>query len=390
MNNQNIYITNFWYSVNYGANLTAYALYKIVSEWSKNTYLNDNIRIRERLLYNKFYVHKFAEQYFKIKKYAYEKDAVLITGSNQVFNPECEKKYHTDNILNFGAFNNKKIAFSASFGLSKQDFLKENTDEIIENMKNSLKTFDFISVREKSGLEICSEIFGVNAEWVIDPVFILEKQKWEELIDKSSVNAEGRIASYILCPGKEHIKAYNYLAEKYNAQVLKLDNFKYQPQDWLKTIKDCRFLITNSFHGVCFAVIFNKPFICLSNEMKREERFNSLFEILNIQNQSIDLHEIYEKDCIFNINYEAVNKKIDEERKKGLDFLKKALTSEIINTKEKTEAKIKVLDNRLAETAVQNNPVYHIKTFIWENWLVIYHYYLPEPVKNIIRFFRKR
>ena len=392
----NIYITNFWYARNYGANLTAYALFKLVSNFSGEVYLLDNLDKQDKLLIETCYMKDFIQKYFKIKKFDNEDDqAILITGSDQVFSPKCEPNKNDTKYLNFGNMTNKRISVSASFGVDKETFLKQNSQKEIEKLNSALKTFDFVSVREKSGIEICKDIFNTDAEWIIDPVFMLEKEKWEELINKASENIkqqlkDNKIVSYIFLSNETHQKAKQHLAEKYKTGITNIRfNDNNSPEDWLYAIKNCELFITNSFHGVCFAIIFNKPFICLSKEMGKSVRFESLFEMLEIENKSTTAENIEKDDCIFRINYENTNQLIENERKKGLDFLKKAIETPVEVTEKKCLGKISLLENQIKELEEQNNLPYQLKKYIWAKWIFIYNKFLPKPIKSIISFFWK-
>ena len=293
-------------------------------------------------------------------------------------------------LLDFARPEAKKIAFSASFGVGKEEFLNENSEEIIEHMKNSLQSFDFISVREKSGVEICKEVLGVDAEWIIDPVFILEKAKYEELLNNATKDYSNKIVSYVLDNDKNYDRAYRHLEKQYNAKIVKLADSNESVENWLSAIKDCKLFITDSFHGICFALIFNKPFICISNKSRGATRFESILEMLNIEYQCIDnIDEIYERECIFKVNYDAVNKRIEEERQRGLVFLQKALEAPAGKFEAKQTVRTRYLEETICELEQQANLKYQIKKELWNLWRIIFHKYLPEPVKNGIRILRK-
>ena len=391
-------IFNFWWSSNYGAILTAYSLKLILNYYTQNIKLIENKTFTEFLinLPSKF-VKNFSNSYFQILKnlnfYSdylslYNK-SIFITGSDQVFRPiYCPNKLE-QYLLDFAKPEAKKIAFSASFGVGKEDFLKENSKEIIEHMKNSLQSFDFISVREKSGVEICKEILGVDAEWIIDPVFILEKAKYEELINNATKDYSNEIVSYVLDNNKSYDKAYKHLEKQYCSKVVKLADSNESVENWLSAIKNCKLFVTDSFHGVCFALIFNKPFICISNKSRGAARFDSILEMLNIENQCINsIDEIYTKDCIFKVDYEKVDRRIEEERQKGLAFLQKALESPVGKFEEKQTVRTLYLEETVCKLEQQANLKYQIKKELWNLWLIIFHKYLPEPVKDIIRALR--
>ena len=394
----NINIFNYWYTDgNYGAVLTAYALQCLVETFGRASLLVDNFK--------KTPAHKstsvtttFAKNNLQITEKILSNSALLalannssnfIVGSDQVFRPIYTNKMIEQFLLDFVIPQSKKIAFSASFGVDKENFLQENSPEVIEHMKNSLHSFDYISVREKSGVEICKEVLGVEAEWIIDPVFILEKAKYEELINNATKDYSNEIVSYVLDNNKSYDKAYKHLEKQYGSKVVKLADSNESVENWLSAIKNCKLFVTDSFHGVCFALIFNKPFICISNKSRGAARFDSILEMLNIENQCINsIDEIYTKDCIFKVDYEKVNRRIEEERQKGLTFLQKALESPVGKFEEKQTVRTLYLEETVCKLEQQANLKYQIKKELWNLWLIIFHKYLPEPVKDIIRALR--
>ncbi|WP_243022512.1 polysaccharide pyruvyl transferase family protein [Clostridium sp. AF21-20LB] len=138
-----------------------------------------------------------------------------------------------------------------------------------------MQKFDCFSVREKTGIKLAKEEFGVSAEWVLDPVFLCDKKSWEDLLEKGKerLNKNPSIFGYILDPNDEKEKLM-HLAEK----ILNLKSYAasdvWNEEDTLKWmwniptlsnlgneellahIKNCEFVMTDSFHGVCFAIIF--------------------------------------------------------------------------------------------------------------------------------------
>lgn len=394
-------IINYWWATaNYGALLTGYALRQVLLKFNRSSRLIDNksMNIKKDAAYKKTFNHKFAEKYLLTTKACINdtdfcslnlQTKIFITGSDQVFCPKWMKPHFDKYFLNFTDIDAKKIAVSASFGVNKEELSKNNSEDIIQKMKQSLKSFDLISVREKSGVEICKDLFDVQAEWIIDPVFILEKIEYDKLIKNASLNFKDKIVSYVLDTNKNYKKAYKYFKNIYNTDIIETANSDITAEDWLSSIKNCKFLITDSFHGLCFAIIFNKPFICISNKIRGAARFESILEMLGIENQCISsVDEIYQKDCIFKVDYEKVNQNIEKERQKGLNFLNRALNLPSGKEKEKTECRMRYLENLVSDLEKQANLKYQIKKTLWELWLIIFHKFLPEPIKNLIRFIR--
>lgn len=394
---KNVCIFNFWWVSNYGALLTAYAIQSLINKLDYNPLLIDN-SYRHNNLISENFAKNFEQRYLKTsnKVFLYndfnnlnKKSNIFITGSDQILRPIAARERLSQYLQDFVSVDSKKITMAASFAVDKKTLLEETDFQILEKMKTSLKSFDFVSVREKSGVEICKDLFDIDAEWIIDPVFIMNKFNYDELIKNSTKDFSNKIVSYILDPNKRYNKAYKYLEKKYNRKILKTAYSNISVENWLASIKNCEFLITDSFHGMCFAIIFNKPFICITNQKRGATRFESILEMLNIENQCInDINEIYEKDCIFKIDYEKVNRRIAEEAQRGLDFLKKTLEAPVGKKEEKMEAKMQFLEHKVYELEKEATLKYQIKKELWNLWLIIFHKYLPSPIKNLIRFVR--
>lgn len=383
------YILNYWQASNYGAVLTAYALNKIIQE----SCLVDNFSeiMLNRTLDFDFQTKFMSKNFMSIEKYNHivsneldcSEEKIFFVGSDQVFRPKV-----AENILNsflLGEINekHKKIAFSASFGVDKKQFLKETPPTTIEKMKTAFDLFDYISVREKSGVDIFNSVFNKKAEWIIDPVFMLDKDIYVNLIKNEKELLPNTIVSYLI---HEKNRSYKYYKTQ---KVVELARTNISIEQWLLSIKNCELLITDSFHGMCFAIIFNKPFIAISNGINSNTRFESLLEMLDIENKCInDIKEISKTDCIFNPNYEKVNKLIDIESKKGFVFLEKVLHSPHRISSQMISTRTKFLEMLIEELKQQANLKYQIKKELWNLWLIIFHKYLPEPVKNIIRKIR--
>lgn len=398
MRSNNTSIINFSYErLNYGAVLTAYAISKILEvNFNLKPLLPDNISPFFRVTGWKYrFLLPFKRKYLNMSKpktkreHFWELNEIcdtFLVGSDQVFRPIYAKNCLYQFFLNFVEPDKKKISISASFGVTKEKLLEESDNITLSKIKESLRSFDFISVREKSGVEICKDIFDVDAEWIIDPVFILDKSYYEKIAATSLKDFNNKIISYIINQ-KDNTKVVEMYREKNNIEIVELYKSKMPMEDWLNAIKNCKLLITDSFHAACFAIIFNKPFICTVNPHTGIARYESIFEMLQIKNQLItsEISELSD-NYIFKIDYDNVNKLIEKERQKGLEFLKNAFDAEPTKLKEKQEVYEKFIIEMKSKKRIYNN----LKEFFWICWLFIFHNILPNPIKNVIRFVKRR
>lgn len=365
-------IINYWWATtNYGALLTGYALQQILSDIGYSSRLIDNksMNLKKSTDYIGTFNQKFADKYLSVTQPCIEdkdfeslnqKTKIFITGSDQVFAPKWMGKHFEKYFLEFADIDAKKIAFSASFGVDDDEFYQ---DDVTKNkMEKALRTFDYISTRENSGVDICTEFFGCNADWIIDPVFILDKSKYENLIENATEDYSSKIVSYVLDDNLNYNKAYTYLSQKYGCDVVKTYGKNISAENWLASIKNCKYFVTDSFHGVCFALIFNKPFVCVINRHRGFARFSSLFSLFNLQGVSVEnINEIFDKEDIFvPVDYGMINNKIKEERELALKKLNEVLekpkeidNQSVISYANLLKSRIADLDNKTSSKNVK-------------------------------------
>lgn len=341
-------LLNFWNrGNNFGGVLTAYALQEIIKKEGFSCKLL-NSKYDE---YTKEFLSNFIDKNLNISNLYnfnelknFSKDLKgIILGSDQVLRLEYllgEKNLNTY-LLNFSNSKDvKKIAFSASFGLDKNKFLKSKfTSKYKLNlMKKALNSFDYLSCREFSGKEIYKDIFKLNADIIIDPVFLLEKLNYEQLINNSTKNFKDKIITYILDEDSLTKNCLEKIKNDYNTEIININAKDYSVEDWLNAIKNCKYFITDSFHGTCFALIFNKNFKCIKNIGRGETRFKTLQELFQLKNifvkntNNINFNQ-------FNIDYNIINKKMNVERQRCLTILKNILFNNYSNNPSANENK---------------------------------------------------
>lgn len=205
---------------------------------------------------------------------------LLIVGSDQVWRP----RYINPIEMMFLPFKKragqKKIAFSASFGTDQWEF----TPQQAERCRQLIQDFDSVSVREKSGIELCRKHLGyLDAEWTLDPTLMVDRGEYESLCSSVQCDKDGYLFEYVL-DDNEAKKSFCQKAHKQlglKRKRLSVDtrvSCDNTIEDWLSSFRDARYVITDSFHGVVFCIIFHKPFALFYNPDRGNARFNSLIE----------------------------------------------------------------------------------------------------------------
>lgn len=252
----------------------------------------------------------------------------LIVGSDQVWRPmyaDLEKTF-----LGFakGWKNVIRIAYAASFGSD----IWEYTDEETKYVTELACLFDAISVRESSGVELCKNKLGVDACHVLDPTMLLKQEDYISILNLNTIpKSKGELFYYYLDYSKEKENAKNVVSDKLNLKSFTVNSRvedvnasifeRIQPpvEKWVRAFMDAKFVITDSFHGTVFSIIFNKPFVVLGNKKRGLARFNSLLSLFGLNDRLINIDEIYKID--YNKMLLVPNANINELYNFSLNFL---------------------------------------------------------------------
>ena len=158
--------------------------------------------------------------------------------------------------------NVKKLAYAASFGIDEWDYSPELTKEC----SRLAKEFMAISVREGSGIVLCNKHLDVEAVQVIDPTLLLDKADYEQLCADIPVESTPFTAVYVLDKSLPKMQLIQKLASEIGLPTKIFSahhGMTLSIEEWLAMFRDARYLITDSFHGTAFSIIFNKPFVAI-------------------------------------------------------------------------------------------------------------------------------
>lgn len=250
----------------------------------------------------------------------------FITGSDQVWNPS----YNNGSSIYFLTFapKHKRIAYTPSFGVS------EIMPEFVENYKEWILGMNNLSVREDDGARIIKELTGRDAPVLVDPTLLLTKEKWLSVAKEAKHKPKNKyLLTYFLggipCQYKKQI--YN-IAKKNNLKIINLSNIREKetyisgPSQFIDYINSCSVFCTDSFHGVVFSILFEKPFIVyerMDTLLTMFSRIETLLNKFNLENRKAE--NIKTNEDVFNIEYAHVPMILEQERKKAINYLKKSL-----------------------------------------------------------------
>lgn len=357
-------VLTFHRAINYGAVLQCYALQQQISDLGFNVEVIDYaskdvysvykktifhfkknekkiVKLLKIIKRNIFYVTllvkrkkmfnfikkevKLSEKYTNKEKlvkkiFAYD---VFVTGSDQVWNEVIT--LDDAEVYNLKAFNNViKVGYGVSIGEDKPSRL------FIRNLKNSISDYSNIGVREESIIKTLDLKAAIQ---VLDPTLLIDSEQWKKLIPvKISKKTPNKyIFVYMIEVNALLISAVNDFSKKTGLPIINL-GYKSVFENEIKTIKNispyeflnyfnnANYIVTDSFHGICFSVIFGKQFISVLNP-GRSGRQVELLKLLNlsqrIYNDKEDINRFIEEK----IDYEKVGEIINNKRKQSVDFL---------------------------------------------------------------------
>lgn len=209
----------------------------------------------------------------------YGLDAIIV-GSDQVWRPNYNRHIE-DLFLNF--VKSKKIlrlSYAASFGTDEWEYSVAQTDQI----RPLIKQFNAISVRELSGVYLCKKYLDVDAQQVLDPTMLLDLADYKKICQNVPADKDNYILAYVLDMTPEKKKQLEEKAEEINLPVKIFaaeDEAILSIEGWLSKFRDATFVMTDSFHGTVFSILFGKEFHCMQNSKRGSSRFDTLLSLYN-------------------------------------------------------------------------------------------------------------
>jgi len=234
-----------------------------------------------------------------------------------------------------------RIGYGISYGKEKWEL----TDDETRKYRHLAQLFNGLSMRENNGVTMTKDFFDLDSELVLDPTMLLEIDDYKLLINDSRKKKTKGLFYYILDNNKKKNEIISQCSEALNfpsfevmPRIKWFDAMKRYPetdyiyppiQEWLSSFDTASFIVTDSFHGTVFSIIFNKPFIVLSNQYRGLARINSLLKKFKLENRLVIN---YEKDSLLNIinspiDWDTINQVRKIWKTKSLDYINRHLQS---------------------------------------------------------------
>ena len=357
-------IVGNWSYPNYGTTLTYYALYRVLRDlgysvtmlsWPRDSAWPpyERPQLFSRLPYPPYDMAQLPDERQDLWQYN-DRCSTFVLGSDQLLNNNLYRNFSRFVQLDWVKSNRRKIAYATSFGT---DYIWGSDDDRAE-LSHFLRQFDFVSVREESGKALLNDLFGVNAQWVLDPVFLLAPEHYQTLIStgKQPIPTEPYLFAYLLDIKEDDRPALELWSKKAGLPIHTVADAapaEHQVktasspastegiylEDWLGYISGSSFVLTDSFHGMCLAITLHKPFVALSNIARGVVRFQDVLRRLGLEERLCgSLQELPKKLYLLDkpIDFDGVEQRLAQLRKDSLSWLKNALT-QVLPAKELTD-----------------------------------------------------
>lgn len=260
----------------------------------------------------------------------------FVCGSDQIWSPRCfDARYYLD----FVGDSQKKVAYAPSFGCEHIE--DGGKAKLIASL---LREFGNIAVREESGANIVEKLTGERPQVVLDPTLLLDADAWSELAGQYPVGKEPYCLFYFLGSHRENARAARHIAESFDLRVLEVPVFQNRqgrpgvlrpdvgPAEFISLVRDASLVCTDSFHGMVFSVLFERPFIAFerfdpndpASQNTRVYNFLNMTGLEGILASRSRLANRWELASP-QIDYEAVGQRIAARREESLRYLRDAL-----------------------------------------------------------------
>lgn len=342
--------------VNFGGALTYYALYCLLEDYGFRTVMISRPRScgRPPIMPEMVYEHNpyppnTLRLTLKDKEEMRSMNHIcesFLVGSDQLFNADLYYKFGEMITLDWVSDNHRKVAYAASFGHS----IFWGREELRAKMAHDMQKFDAFSVREEDAIKLAKNTFGIDAEWVLDPVFLCDKSHYIEISENAARKCtEPHIFAYILDPDETKNSIVKLCSDEKGLEVELFSEMLFKPTDKKLKSEQERFIfelrqarieerlysllhsdlvVADSFHGICFAIIFEIPFIAILNKNRGATRFYTILKKLNLLNRLVSSEEEAKAIINQNVNFTMCREILRGEKERCTKWLLNSLRTD--------------------------------------------------------------
>lgn len=356
------------YSNNFGSCLQAYALYRCIKDFGCYPTLikyRRTISLNDRsLLYKIFHLpfktiwHVFIHRKcINVRKSCFDafRDSMFIFTPKEYINNDERKELNNE----FDAFvcgsdmmwceafekdwsqfflqfadKDKRIAYAPSFGINQ--ISEENYQRCFELLSGFPSSR--LSCRDTTGVRMIKDDFGLDAFHVLDPTMLFDKHQWNSIVHNDARLIKGPYTLTYLFGGTsggrkkifKQVKRWKLGAFKsIDGDRSATIKGKLGPLEFVRLFRDAEFVITDTFHGLIFSLIFEKPFVVLTREdgmhwAKYFDRITSMLEMLNISERYLDMNSDIPEN-FRTLDYTEINSILFEKKEASLRYLRDAI-----------------------------------------------------------------
>ena len=252
----------------------------------------------------------------------------LVVGSDQVWRATYNGDHLEDMFLRFAeGLPLKRVAYAASFGTNEWEYTAEQSAACAALAQQ----MNAVSVREADGVDLCREHLGVKAQCVLDPTLLLDAERYKTIIDDSWDGGEPYLAVYCLDITPEKEAFFNQLASERGLVVRYFAagwKAKLSVQQWLAMLSKAAIVVTDSFHGTVFSILFGRDFYTMGNPERGNSRISSLLHSLGLEKRFINASSLNLPPSD-DIDWQSVQSLLEQQRLLSMSFLTQALRAKV-------------------------------------------------------------
>jgi len=283
----------------------------------------------ENYIKNRYNLTKRYSTYEELENEKFDYN-VVFCGSDQIWNTDITEGFDKSFYLGFCDDKVKKASYAASVARKEIDYKYE------EEYKKYISRLEHVALREESSRDIIQKYTEKPVMVTVDPTLLHNKEKWDEIAQESNLKIKDKyILVYVLEDNEQMVKIVNAISEYLGVQVISLSKKKRfnnetifsnaGPEDFVNLFKNAEFVITNSFHGTIFSLIYEKK-NCIIPHKTRGARMCDLMKKVGLEKRVItNYDELNLEEINKDIDYNLVNKKIEEEREKAEEYIRNVL-----------------------------------------------------------------